>query len=93
VQATQAKRAAQIAAGVSVPRAQLAAQQLGGASDSRAMLERVAQFTPATFDTFAQAHVGLIAAQAGICSTIQLSSGGFDGHSNSRTATRTRCRD
>lgn len=83
VQAAQAERAkAQIAAGVAVPRAQLAAQQLGGASDSRAMLERVAQFTPATFDTFAQAHVGLIAAQAGICSTIQLSSGGFDGHSN-----------
>jgi uncharacterized protein (DUF1501 family) len=82
---TQAARAArvqaQIAAGASVPRSQLVAQQLGGASDSRALLARVAQFTPATFDTIAQAHVGLIAAQAGICSTIQLSSGGFDGHS------------
>jgi len=82
---TQAARAArvqaQMAAGASVPRSQLVAQQLGGASDSRALLARVAQFTPATFDTIAQAHVGLIAAQAGICSTIQLSSGGFDGHS------------
>jgi hypothetical protein len=72
---------AQIASGTAVPRAQLAAQQLGGAADARAMLARVAQFTPATFDTFAQAHVGLIAAQSGITSTIQLSSGGFDGHS------------
>lgn len=83
---TQTARAervrAELAAGASVPRSQLVAQQLGGAGDSRALLARVAQFTPATFDTLAQAHVGLIAAQAGICSTIQLASGGFDGHSN-----------
>jgi hypothetical protein len=82
---TQAARAervqAQLAGGNAVPRAQLTAQQLGGAADSRALLARVAQFTPATFDTFAQAHVGLIAAQSGITTTIQLSSGGFDGHS------------
>jgi hypothetical protein len=43
----------------------------------------VSTFIPATFDTpFTQAHVALIAAQAGITSTIQLASGGFDGHSN-----------
>jgi uncharacterized protein (DUF1501 family) len=83
---TQAARGervkAQLAAGDTVPRSQLVSTQLGGASDSRALLARVAQFTPATFDTFAQAHVGLIAAQSGIASTIQLASGGFDGHSN-----------
>jgi hypothetical protein len=38
----------------------------------------VSDFLPATFDN--AAHVGLVAAQAGITSTLQFSSGGFDGH-------------
>lgn len=63
-----------------LPRSRTVVEQFIGSSDSRALLQRVAQFTPATFDTFTQAHVGLIAAQAGITSTIQLASGGFDGH-------------
>lgn len=63
-----------------LPRSRTVVEQFIGSADSRALLQRVAQFTPATFDTFTQAHVGLIAAQAGITSTIQLASGGFDGH-------------
>jgi uncharacterized protein (DUF1501 family) len=65
-----------------LPRMRVVAQQYVAASDSRATLQRVAQFLPATLDNFASAHVGLIAAQAGITSTIQLSTGGFDTHSN-----------
>jgi len=65
-----------------LPRAQTVAQQFLAASDGRALLQRVAQFLPATLDSFADANVGLIAAQAGITSTIQLASGGFDAHSN-----------
>jgi hypothetical protein len=63
-----------------LPRSRTVVEQFIGSSESRALLQRVAQFTPATFDTFTQAHVGLIAAQAGITSTIQLATGGFDGH-------------
>lgn len=63
-----------------LPRSKTVVEQFVGSSESRALLQRVAQFTPATFDTFTQAHVGLIAAQAGITSTIQLATGGFDGH-------------
>ena len=43
-------------------------------------MDRIAGFIPATFDRFSQAHVALIAAQAGITSTVELASGGFDGH-------------
>lgn len=63
-----------------LPRSRTVVEQFVGSSESRALLQRVAQFTPATFDAFTQAHIGLIAAQAGITSTIQLSTGGFDGH-------------
>ncbi len=63
-----------------LPRNKTVVEQFIGSSESRALLQRVAQFTPATFDTFTQAHIGLIAAQAGIASTIQLATGGFDGH-------------
>jgi uncharacterized protein (DUF1501 family) len=42
----------------------------------------VAQFTPATFDAFTQAHIALIAGLAGLTTTVQLSTGGFDTHSN-----------
>ncbi len=65
-----------------LPRSRTVVEQFVGSSESRALLQRVAQFTPATFDTFTQAHVGLIAAQAGITSTLQLSTGGFDGHND-----------
>jgi hypothetical protein len=65
-----------------LPRAQTVAQQFLAASDSRALLQRVAQFLPAQLDAAADAHLGLIAAQAGITSTIQLARGGFDAHSN-----------
>ena len=65
-----------------LPRSRTVVEEFVGSSDSRALLQRVAAVTPATFDTFTSAHIGLIAAVAGITSTIQLSSGGFDGHSN-----------
>lgn len=70
------------ARGETLPRMQTVAQQTIAASDARGLMARVAQFLPATLDAFADAHVGLVAAQAGITSTIQLSRGGFDGHSN-----------
>jgi uncharacterized protein (DUF1501 family) len=70
--------AAQQAAGTMIPRAQLVNAQFNAASESRALLARVAQFIPATFDN--TAHVGLVAAQAGVTTTLQFSSGGFDGH-------------
>ncbi|MGZ8253848.1 MAG: DUF1501 domain-containing protein, partial [Burkholderiaceae bacterium] len=70
------------AGGTLLPKQNLLADQFGATGGSRALMERVASFIPATFDTpFTQAHVALIAAQAGITSTIQLGSGGFDGHS------------
>jgi uncharacterized protein (DUF1501 family) len=79
VLATRAERLkAQQAAGNLIPRAQGVNAQFDGASSSRALLARVSEFLPATFDN--AAHVGLVAAQAGISSTLQFSSGGFDGH-------------
>ena len=70
------------ASGALLPKADVLANQFGAAGSSRALMEQVAAFIPGTFDTpFTQAHVALIAAQAGITSTIQLASGGFDGHS------------
>ena len=70
---------AQQAAGL-VPRALGVNTQFDGASNSRALLARVSQFLPATFDN--TAHVGLVAAQAGITTTLQFATGGFDAHSN-----------
>lgn len=70
------------AGGALLPKASMLADQFGATGGSRALMQQVASFIPATFDTpFTQAHVALIAAQAGITSTIQLGSGGFDGHS------------
>lgn len=70
------------ASGTLLPKQSLLADQFGATGGSRALMTQVASFIPATFDTpFTQAHVALIAAQAGITSTIQLASGGFDGHS------------
>jgi hypothetical protein len=82
---TQAARAERMRAlkarGDSLPRMDLVSDQFIGSADSRALLGRIEQFIPATIDNnFQAAHVGLIAAQAGITSTLQLSSGGFDGH-------------
>jgi hypothetical protein len=80
VLATRAERVkAMQAAGSLVPRAQGTSAQFDSASNSRALLARVSDFLPATFDN--AAHVGLVAAQAGIASTLQFASGGFDGHS------------
>jgi uncharacterized protein (DUF1501 family) len=79
VLAARAERVrAQQAAGNLVPRAQVVNTQFAGAADSRALLARVSDFLPATFDN--AAHVGLVAAQSGIATSISLSSGGFDGH-------------
>lgn len=64
-----------------LPRRAVLADQFGAADKGRALMDRVASFIPATFDRFTQAHVALIAAQAGITSTVELASGGFDGHS------------
>jgi uncharacterized protein (DUF1501 family) len=51
------------------------------ANDSRAQLARVAQVLPNQFNAqFPDAHIALIAAQAGITSTAQLQVGGFDTH-------------
>ncbi|GMV60065.1 MAG: hypothetical protein AMXMBFR72_31580 [Betaproteobacteria bacterium] len=65
-----------------LPRMRTVSQEFAASSDSRALMQRVAQFLPTTLDAFPAAHVGLVAAQAGITSTIQLSSGGFDTHSD-----------
>lgn len=70
---------AQQTAGNLIPRAAGINAQFDSASNSRALLRRVSEFLPATFDN--AAHVGLVAAQAGITATLQFSSGGFDGHS------------
>jgi hypothetical protein len=70
---------AQQTAGTLIPRAAGVNAQFDSASNSRALLRRVSEFLPATFDN--AAHVGLVAAQAGITASLQFSSGGFDGHS------------
>ncbi len=72
-----------------LPRSKVAVQEFIGATDSRAMLQRVAQLTPGNFDQFTQAHIALVAAQAGLASTIQLSSGGFDSHNQHDNAYNT----
>ncbi|MBI5721523.1 MAG: DUF1501 domain-containing protein [Burkholderiales bacterium] len=83
---TQAVRAermkALMARGDVLPRSKIAMQEFIDAADSRALLARVAQVTPATFDTFTQAHIALVAGLAGLTTTVQLSTGGFDTHSN-----------
>ncbi|MGZ9031981.1 MAG: DUF1501 domain-containing protein [Burkholderiaceae bacterium] len=66
--------------GQSLPRRALLSEQFVSADKGRALMDRIAGFIPATFDRFTQAHVALIAAQAGITSTVELASGGFDGH-------------
>ena len=66
------------ASGGLTPRGKAITAQFAAASDSRALLDRVAQVIPATFDN--QAHVALVAMQAGITTTVQLATGGFDGH-------------
>jgi uncharacterized protein (DUF1501 family) len=65
-----------------LPRSKVAVQEFIDSSDSRALLSRVAAVTPATFDPFTQAHIALIAGLAGLTTTVQLSTGGFDTHSN-----------
>jgi uncharacterized protein (DUF1501 family) len=83
---TQAVRAERMKAlqsrGDLLPRSNVTVQEFLSSADSRALLQRIAQGLPAQFDSFQQAHIALIAAQAGLASTIQLQSGGFDTHSN-----------
>ncbi|MBL8323877.1 MAG: DUF1501 domain-containing protein [Rubrivivax sp.] len=71
-----------MAKGDLLPRSKIAVQEFIGSAESRAMLQRVSALIPAQFDAFQQAHIALIAAQAGLATTIQLSTGGFDTHSN-----------
>jgi hypothetical protein len=79
--AFRAERMAERKANVqSLPRRALLSEQFVTADKGRALMDRIAGFIPATFDRFTQAHVALIAAQAGITSTVELGSGGFDGH-------------
>jgi hypothetical protein len=82
---TLAARAARIqaleAAGASLPREKKITAQFLAASEGRAKLAQVAALIPAVFDAgFQDAHVLLIAAQAGIASTGSITRGGFDGH-------------
>lgn len=83
---TQAARAermrALMAKGDLLPRSKTSVNEFIGSAESRAMLQRVSALIPAQFDNFQQAHIALIAAQAGLATTIQLSSGGFDTHNN-----------
>jgi len=82
-QAARAERMkALMAKGDLLPRSKTSVQEFIDAADSRALLARVAQVTPATFDQFTQAHIALIAGLAGLTTTVQLSTGGFDTHSN-----------
>ena len=85
--ARQQRMQALQASGTALPKASVLADQFAASTGSRALMQQVAGFIPATFDTpFTQAHVALIAAQAGITSSIQLATGGFDGHSQLVTA-------
>jgi uncharacterized protein (DUF1501 family) len=63
-----------------LPRSKIAVEEFLGASNSRALLQRVASVTPAQLDQFSQAHIALLAGQAGLATTIQLATGGFDSH-------------
>jgi uncharacterized protein (DUF1501 family) len=82
-QAARAERMkALMARGDLLPRSKTSVQEFIDAADSRALLARVAQVTPATFDQFTQAHIALIAGLAGLTTTVQLATGGFDTHSN-----------
>jgi len=65
---------------VAMPRRAMLADQFTAAGNGRALMDRVAGFIPATFDRFTQAHVALIAVQAGLTSTVELGTGNFDGH-------------
>jgi uncharacterized protein (DUF1501 family) len=69
--------------GTLTPRKAAVADQFLAAAESRALLARVAAFMPAQIDfKYSSAHVGLIAAQAGITASVHISSGGFDTHFN-----------
>jgi hypothetical protein len=69
------------AAATSIPRMDFASRQILGSDASRALLAQVASFIPAQLDAnFQTYHMGLIAAQAGVTSVVQTSSGGWDNH-------------
>lgn len=88
--AQAARMQAMQARGDLAPRLNIMTKQFLDSSEARATLARIAQFIPATFNaTFPQAHAGMVAAQAGITTTIQLSTGGFDVHGNSDAGMQT----
>lgn len=66
--------------GVSLPREAKINDQYLAAKEARVRLSQVAALIPAQFDQQTNAHVALLAAQAGITSTAMLRTGGFDGH-------------
>lgn len=82
MQATRnARLQAMKASGQVVPRMNVINDQFLNSASGRAALGNAIGFVPATFDaTHMSAHVGLIAAQAGITSAIQLTVGKFDTH-------------
>ena len=75
-----ARMEAMKASGKALPRQTMLADQFLATSKGRALMDRVASLIPATFDRFTSAHVALIAVQAGLTSTVELETGGFDGH-------------
>jgi uncharacterized protein (DUF1501 family) len=81
--ARAARMHAVIAANNAIPRLQNVAAQFIAAADSRAMLQKAAGIAATQIDAkFPDAHIGLLAAQAGIASSMELATGGFDAHSN-----------
>jgi hypothetical protein len=83
VQAARAERMKAMQARADLlPRQRMVVEEFIASSESRAKLQAVAAMVPATFDQQTQAQIALIAGAAGITSTVQLASGGFDAHSN-----------
>ncbi|MEP6608170.1 MAG: DUF1501 domain-containing protein [Burkholderiaceae bacterium] len=71
------------ASGVMLPKEKLITEQVIAGKEARVRLESVAALIPATFNQQnGDIQVGLIAAQAGITSAIQVARGGFDAHGN-----------
>jgi len=69
------------ASGMQLPKDRLITEQFLQAKEARVRLEAVAALIPATFTNgFADVEVAMIAMQAGITASAQLSRGGFDVH-------------
>lgn len=88
--ARAARMQAMQAGGNLAPRMNILTTQFLDSDKSRALLANVLAFIPATFNaTFPSAHAGLVAAQAGITSTIQVQTGGFDTHGDADNSLQT----